>query len=206
MHIFIYPYVFIWTSRCLLSLLICVYFCAHYRCLFGWVYVVYVGHIYEVDRNPFPCCNYLSKHHHYYIHSCPQCSAPRKRYAKKVGDKWGVTNDGEYIIYVYSVYIHICLYMQLYALRLVYVDIHIFIYTYIASFILWHSHICRSKCLCVWVCRYVYIYPHKCNVQLHKLMCTWIFQYLGGDTPIYFLTFVGLAATVWFSLVVVPTL
>lgn len=25
---------------------------------------------------------------------CPQCSAPRKRYAKKVGDKWGVTNDG----------------------------------------------------------------------------------------------------------------
>ena len=25
---------------------------------------------------------------------CPQCSAPRKRYAKKVGDKWGVTRDG----------------------------------------------------------------------------------------------------------------
>ena len=25
---------------------------------------------------------------------CPQCSAPRRRYAKKVGDKWGVTNDG----------------------------------------------------------------------------------------------------------------
>ncbi|KAJ1435614.1 hypothetical protein B484DRAFT_325454 [Ochromonadaceae sp. CCMP2298] len=25
---------------------------------------------------------------------CPQCSAPRKRYAKKVGDQWGVTNDG----------------------------------------------------------------------------------------------------------------
>jgi len=23
---------------------------------------------------------------------CPQCSAPRKRYAKKVGDQWGVTN------------------------------------------------------------------------------------------------------------------
>ena len=22
---------------------------------------------------------------------CPQCSAPRKRYAKKVGDQWGVT-------------------------------------------------------------------------------------------------------------------
>lgn len=53
--------------------------------------------------------------------SCPQCSAPRKRYAKKVGDKWGVTNDG-------------------------------------------------------------------------------------GDFPIYFLTFAGLAATVYFSLVVVPTL
>jgi hypothetical protein len=26
--------------------------------------------------------------------SCPQCSAPRRRYAKKVGDKWGITNDG----------------------------------------------------------------------------------------------------------------
>lgn len=25
---------------------------------------------------------------------CPQCSAPRKRYAKKVGDEWGVTQDG----------------------------------------------------------------------------------------------------------------
>ena len=25
---------------------------------------------------------------------CPQCSAPRRRYAKKVGDEWGVTNDG----------------------------------------------------------------------------------------------------------------
>ena len=25
---------------------------------------------------------------------CPQCSAPRKRYAKKVGDTWGVTRDG----------------------------------------------------------------------------------------------------------------
>jgi rubredoxin len=25
---------------------------------------------------------------------CPQCSAPRKRYAKKVGDQWGVTRDG----------------------------------------------------------------------------------------------------------------
>jgi len=28
--------------------------------------------------------------------SCPSpvVSAPRRRYAKKVGDKWGVTNDG----------------------------------------------------------------------------------------------------------------
>ena len=25
---------------------------------------------------------------------CPQCSAPRKRYAKAVNGKWGVTNDG----------------------------------------------------------------------------------------------------------------
>ncbi|TFJ83226.1 hypothetical protein NSK_005471 [Nannochloropsis salina CCMP1776] len=25
---------------------------------------------------------------------CPQCSAPRRRFAKKVGDKIGVTNDG----------------------------------------------------------------------------------------------------------------
>lgn len=25
---------------------------------------------------------------------CPQCSAPRKRFAKKVGDKIGVTRDG----------------------------------------------------------------------------------------------------------------
>ena len=25
---------------------------------------------------------------------CPQCSAPRKRYAKAVGDQWGVTRDG----------------------------------------------------------------------------------------------------------------
>ena len=25
---------------------------------------------------------------------CPQCSAPRRRYAKKVGDTWGVTQDG----------------------------------------------------------------------------------------------------------------
>jgi rubredoxin len=52
---------------------------------------------------------------------CPQCSAPRRRYAKKVGDQWGVTNDG-------------------------------------------------------------------------------------GDLPIYAFTFLGLAATAWFSLVYVPTL
>ncbi len=49
------------------------------------------------------------------------CSAPRRRYAKKVGDKWGVTNDG-------------------------------------------------------------------------------------GDFPIYFLTFAGLAAVTYFTLIVVPTL
>ena len=52
---------------------------------------------------------------------CPQCSAPRRRYAKKVGDQWGITRDG-------------------------------------------------------------------------------------GDFPIYFMTFLGLAATTWFSLVYVPTL
>jgi hypothetical protein len=52
---------------------------------------------------------------------CPQCSAPRKRYAKKVGETWGVTRDG-------------------------------------------------------------------------------------GDFPIYFTTFVGLAITTWFALVYVPTL
>ena len=52
---------------------------------------------------------------------CPQCSAPRKRYAKKVGDTWGVTRDG-------------------------------------------------------------------------------------GDLPIYFTTFVGLAITTWFALVYVPTM
>ena len=52
---------------------------------------------------------------------CPQCSAPRKRYAKKVGDQWGVTRDG-------------------------------------------------------------------------------------GDFPIYFFTFVGLAIVTWFSLVYVPTM
>jgi rubredoxin len=25
---------------------------------------------------------------------CPQCSAPRRRYSKKVGDTWGITRDG----------------------------------------------------------------------------------------------------------------
>ena len=34
---------------------------------------------------------------------CPQCSAPRKRYAKKVGDQWGVTRDGgDLPIYAFS--------------------------------------------------------------------------------------------------------
>lgn len=34
---------------------------------------------------------------------CPQCSAPRKRYAKKVGDQWGVTRDGgDFPIYAFS--------------------------------------------------------------------------------------------------------
>lgn len=28
---------------------------------------------------------------------CPECSAPRRRYAKKVGDTWGVTRDGSSI-------------------------------------------------------------------------------------------------------------
>ena len=33
---------------------------------------------------------------------CPQCSAPRKRYAKKVGDQWGVTRGTMYFFfYVY---------------------------------------------------------------------------------------------------------
>ena len=35
---------------------------------------------------------------------CPQCSAPRKRYAKKVGDQWGVTNDGgDLPIYAFTI-------------------------------------------------------------------------------------------------------
>ena len=35
---------------------------------------------------------------------CPQCSAPRKRFAKKVGDKWGVTNDGgDLPIYAFTI-------------------------------------------------------------------------------------------------------
>ena len=29
---------------------------------------------------------------------CPQCSAPRKRYAKKVGDQWGVTRGLMYFL------------------------------------------------------------------------------------------------------------
>jgi hypothetical protein len=34
---------------------------------------------------------------------CPQCSAPRRRYAKKVGNKWGVTNDGgDFPIYAFT--------------------------------------------------------------------------------------------------------
>jgi rubredoxin len=34
---------------------------------------------------------------------CPQCSAPRKRYAKKVGEVWGVTRDGgDLPIYAFS--------------------------------------------------------------------------------------------------------
>jgi len=34
---------------------------------------------------------------------CPQCSAPRKRYAKAVGDQWGVTRDGgDFPIYAWT--------------------------------------------------------------------------------------------------------
>lgn len=34
---------------------------------------------------------------------CPQCSAPRKRYAKKVGDQWGVTRGSMYFINYYRI-------------------------------------------------------------------------------------------------------
>jgi hypothetical protein len=130
-HLFICSYIFIWTSKYSLSLLICVYFYAHYRCLFGWVYVFYVGHI-EVGRNPFPCCTYLNKDHthtHTHIPSCPQCSAPRKRYAKKVGDKWGVTNDGEYIICVHSVYTCIFIYAVMCMKPCENIDMYTYIHT-----------------------------------------------------------------------------
>lgn len=33
---------------------------------------------------------------------CPQCSAPRKRYAKKVGDQWGVTRGIMFLLYQLS--------------------------------------------------------------------------------------------------------
>jgi len=34
---------------------------------------------------------------------CPQCSAPRKRYAKAVGGQWGVTRDGgDFPIYAWT--------------------------------------------------------------------------------------------------------
>lgn len=75
------------------------------------------GYVYDIDYDGGGM--YFEQQRKGFI--CPQCSAPRRRYAKAVGDEWGVTNDG-------------------------------------------------------------------------------------GDFPIYFLTFLGLAATTWFALVYVPTL
>jgi rubredoxin len=75
------------------------------------------GYVYDIDFDGGG--KYFEQQKKGFI--CPQCSAPRRRYAKKVGDEWGVTNDG-------------------------------------------------------------------------------------GDFPIYFATFLGLAATTWFALVYVPTL
>ena len=75
------------------------------------------GYIYDIDYDGGGL--YFEQQKKGFI--CPQCSAPRRRYAKAVGDQWGVTNDG-------------------------------------------------------------------------------------GDLPIYAFTFAGLALTVWFALVYVPTL
>jgi len=50
----------------------------------------YIGYIYDRDIDGGGL--YFEQQKRGFI--CPQCSAPRKRYAKKVGDKWGVTQDG----------------------------------------------------------------------------------------------------------------
>eukprot|EP00981_Chlorochromonas_danica_P015191 scaffold10764_cov159-Ochromonas_danica.AAC.45 len=58
------------------------------------------GYVYdrEVDGNGL----YFEQQPRGFI--CPQCSAPRKRYAKKVGDKWGVTRDGgDLPIYAFTI-------------------------------------------------------------------------------------------------------
>lgn len=48
------------------------------------------GYIYDIDVDGGGL--YFEQQQRGFI--CPQCSAPRKRYAKKVGDTWGVTRDG----------------------------------------------------------------------------------------------------------------
>jgi len=48
------------------------------------------GYIYDIDIDGGGL--YFEQQKRGFI--CPQCSAPRKRYAKKVGDQWGVTRDG----------------------------------------------------------------------------------------------------------------
>ena len=48
------------------------------------------GYVYDIDYDGGGL--YFEQQKKGFI--CPQCSAPRRRYAKAVGDQWGITNDG----------------------------------------------------------------------------------------------------------------
>jgi len=55
------------------------------------------GYVYDIDYDGGGL--YFEQQKKGFI--CPQCSAPRRRYAKKVGDQWGVTLDGgDFPIYI----------------------------------------------------------------------------------------------------------
>lgn len=57
------------------------------------------GYIYDIDIDGGGL--YFEQQKRGFI--CPQCSAPRKRYAKAVGDQWGVTRDGgDFPIYAWT--------------------------------------------------------------------------------------------------------
>jgi hypothetical protein len=93
-------------------------FCVNYLCLFSWVFVLYIGHIDEIDyRILFHVVNFILSlpHHHHHHHYHSRHLWPGRRISRSLIEvEYSLAPYPRYKrIYIYT-YIYIYIYMYIY--------------------------------------------------------------------------------------------